>query len=340
MIETLAAILGADGFDSPLWLWGLLGLPAYGWWRGRTEAMAAVPHAPLQYRQPPRWRRLAARAGLGAELAILGMIVMGLARPYSEENLALIDDVGIDVVLVLDVSLSMLAEDFPPNRLEALRRIALDFIARSGGHRLGILIFAADVYVQSPLTSDLRAVEEMLDSVTVHALDQARSGGTAIGDALLVASDRLTSQKVEGRDQAVVLISDGESNQGIDPVLAARYAAESGVRLYVIGVGGEEPVQVSFEGRPVGGESPYLAALDDRQLKELAEAAGGRYDRAADVGALEAIFSELARLESAPLESRDVTTRRYGTSLLSVLMLLLLVAQLTITGQLARRPFR
>mgnify|MGYP000721228641 CR=1 FL=1 len=117
--------------------------------------------------------------------------VAHLARLHLDgEELDLIEDEGIDVVLVLDVSLSMMAEDFPPNRLEALRRIASDFIRRSGGHRIGLVIFAKDSYVQTPLTTDHRSLLSLLDGVTVYTLDQAKSGGTSVGDALLVAVER------------------------------------------------------------------------------------------------------------------------------------------------------
>ena len=224
------------------------------------------------------------------------------------------EDECIDIVLVLDVSLSMLAEDFPPNRLAVLQEIARDFLARSGGHRVGLVIFAGDTYVQSPPTNDRVALSTLLESVSVYALNQSEGGGTAVGDALLVATQGLERLKTEGRDQAIVLITDGESNLGIDPMLAVRHMREKKVRLYAIGVGSETPQKVMFEGKTVGGdETPFLASLDDRALKAMTEVAKGSYYRATNSAALMEIFGELSRLESAPLKRRAVVERHEST---------------------------
>lgn len=325
-------------FSRPLVLLGLLLVPLYAALRGRLLRRDAVPHAPLQYRAAPRGR--ASRLRLPLEAPLVATLVAALAGPHRTVRLELVDDAGVDVMLVLDVSLSMLAEDFPPNRLDALRRIARDFVRRSGGHRIGVLIFARDVYVQTPLTTDHRILLPLLDGASVYALDQDKSGGTAVGDALLVAAERLEKAKVEGRDQAVVLITDGESNLGADPVLSARYLRRLGVRLYAIGIGGEEPVEVFFEGRRVGGDTPYLASLDDTQLRAVTAAADGRFYRAADVGALEEVFAELSRLESAPLEVRTVELREGRASYLALAALPLFAAVLVLGGVVARRPLR
>jgi len=266
--------------------------------------------------------------------------VAGLAGPYKESRLDLIEDEGVDVMLVLDVSLSMLAEDLEPNRLEALRRIARDFVSRAGGNRIGIVIFAKDSYVQTPLTTDHRSLLALLDGVTVYTLDQNKSGGTSVGDALLVTVERLTRSRIEGRDQSLVLITDGESNTGIEPELAARYVREHGIRFYAIGVGGTEPMAVSFEGIPIGAEGDYLAVLDDRRLRNVTELAGGRYYRATDVGILEEIFGELSRLESAPLELRTVASRRSFGHWPALAALALFLLHLTLGGVLLRSPFR
>jgi Ca-activated chloride channel family protein len=287
------------------WLLALLLLvPVYALFRLRQRRRRTVLYPPLQYRAGKSgwrfWKQLAPQL----ELMLLAAAVVGLAGPYKETRLDLIEDEGVDIMLVLDVSLSMLAEDLPPNRLEALRRIARDFVARAGGNRIGIVIFAKDSYVQTPLTTDHRSLLALLDGVTVYTLDQNKSGGTSVGDALLVSVERLTRSRVEGRDQSLVLITDGESNTGIEPELAARYVREQGVRFYAIGVGGTEPVAVTFEGQPIGAAGDYLAVLDDRRLRQVTELAGGRYYRATDVGILEQIFAELSRLESAPFELR------------------------------------
>lgn len=336
-------MLESFGLARPWALALLLAVPLWVLWRGRRRR--AVPYAPLQYAVAPAARRLGTRLlALVApvlETLLLAALVIGLAGPYRETRLELMESDGIDVMLALDVSLSMLAEDIEPNRLQALRRIVGDLLARAGGNRVGIVIFAADAYVQTPLTTDHRSLAELVDGITVHTLDQSLSGGTAIGDALLMASERLAASRVEGRDQSLILITDGESNEGIEPQLAARWVAEEDIRLYVVGVGGTEPVRVSFEGRPVGGEgAPYLAVLDDARLQALADAGGGRYWRATDLRALEQIFDELSRLESAPFERRVLAQRQSYASWLALAAFFLFTGHLAVSGLALRRPIQ
>ena len=327
-------------FAQPWLLALLLLVPVYALFRLRQRRLRTVRFPPLQYRGRESSWRLWKQLAPQLELLVLALVVAGLAGPYEETRLELIEDEGVDVMLVLDVSLSMLAEDLPPNRLEALRRIARDFVTRAGGNRIGIVIFAKDSYVQTPLTTDHRSLLGLLEAVTVYTLDQKKSGGTSVGDALLVAVERLTRSRIEGRDQSLVLITDGESNTGIDPELAARYLREQGVRFYAIGVGGTEPVAVTFEGKPVGTAGDYLAVLDERRLRRVAELAGGRFYRATDVGVLEEIFAELSRLESAPLELRTVASRRSLGQWPALAALGLFALHLALGGVLLRRPFR
>ncbi len=323
------------------WVLAALALvPLFAAWRGRRLARARVPYAPLQYRRPGGPRAGLARLLLPLEALLLAALVVAVAGPVNVERVELFDEEGIDVALVLDISLSMLATDFPPNRLEALRATTHEFISRAGGNRVGLVVFAADTHVHTPLTRDLAVLQSLLEGVTVHAIDQAKSGGTAIGDALLVAGRHLERVRVEGRDQAVVLVTDGESNRGVEPTLAARYLADLGVRFYAIGIGGEEPVEVFFEGEPVGGDTPYLAALDSAQLEAMAAAAGGRFYRATEAGALEEVLAELSRLERGPLERREVEVRGSATHLPAGAAFVLLAAQLLLAGFVARRPMR
>lgn len=329
-------------FAHPDVLWALTSLFAYAMLRSWQRRGERVPYAPLQYRKPAGsvGDRLLSFLQLPLELLLLAVVIVGLAGPHRTTDLELIEDEGIDVLLVLDVSLSMLAEDFAPNRLEALRLIARDFIARSGSHRVGLVIFARDAYVQTPLTTDHRVLLELLGGVTVDTLDQALSGGTAIGDALLVAAQHLERNRIAERDQAVVLITDGESNMGSEPELGARFLRHLGARLYAIGVGGEEPIEVFVDGERLGGDEPYLAFLDDTQLRAMTEAANGLFYRATDVGALEDIFGELSRLESAPLEVRLVQVRDFYTRYFALAALPLFFAHLWLGGVRLRRPLR
>lgn len=235
----------------------------------------------------------------------------------------------------------MLAEDFEPNRLESLREIAGEFITRSGGNRVGLVVFAKDTFVQVPLTTDHSVLLQLLEGVSTRSIDQEKSGGTAIGDALLVAADQLDRSRIPDRDQALVLITDGESNMGIEPLTAARYVRHVGARFYAIGIGGEEPIEVWVDGEILGGEEdPYLAFLDDAELLAMTEAAEGRYWRATDAGTLEEIFAELSRLEHAPLETRELEIRNGYSYLAALAALPLFALHLFLGGVVLRRPFR
>jgi len=318
-----------------LLLVGLAALAPYARLRLRRERRWRVPYAPLQYAS--RRRSRAALGLVACETALLALLLAGAAGPYRESRLELVEDEGIDVALVLDVSLSMLAEDFEPNRLEALRRIARDFIHRSGGNRTAIVEFALDPFVQSPLTVDHAVLLSLLDGVTVHAIDQNKSGGTAIGDAVLAAAELLERSRLPERAQALVLITDGESNSGIDPVLAGRFVSHLGARFYAIGIGGTRPVEdIVFEGRPID----YAAALDEETLREMAAAADGEYFHAGDEGALEGVFARLSRLEATPLQVREVRIRRSLAPLAGLAGLPLFAALVYLAGVRLRRPLR
>lgn len=332
----------ADGASlaRPWVLWGLLAVPWLGIRQHRRRRRRRQPFAPLQYRPGSFGRRLAA-SGLGVFEALLWtLLLVGLAGPRHVDRLQLLEEDGIDIVLVLDVSLSMLAQDFPPNRLDALRHLAGQFIVHSGSHRLGIVVFAGDTYVQSPPSTQRDVVLDLLEGVTVEAISTTESGGTAIGDALLLAAEQLRKVKVAGRDQALILMTDGESNTGSDPLLAARYARSLDIRTYILGIGSEQPVPVMRHGKPLGGDTPYMTLLDDAQLVAIAEAAEGRYDRATDIGSLERLLAELARLESAPLEPREVEISRSRVPSLAAWVLPLFLLFMAVDGLWTRRPLR
>lgn len=327
--------------ERPLLLLLLLLLPLYVTARRKLLKRAAVPHPPLQYRRGPRSRRLAASWRLPLEAAFLAALVLGAAGPHRSSSVELLGGDGIDVALVLDVSLSMKADDFPPNRLEALRVIARRFVEESGPNRFALLIFAGDVFVQSPMTTDRRAVLELIDGMSFQSIfhgteEIGGSGGTAIGDALLAAGERLNAVRVEGRDQALILLTDGDNTQGVDPELAARWVAEQDVSVSIIGIGREEPVAVTIEDNA----EPYMATLDTEALAAIAAATGGRFYRATDAGALAEVFSDLARLESAPLEARQVEIRRPWTSGVALATLPLYAVYLFLAGFVVRRPLR
>ncbi|MEM7355485.1 MAG: VWA domain-containing protein, partial [Acidobacteriota bacterium] len=216
------------------------------------------------------------------------------------------------------------------------------FVRRSGADRIAVYAFAGHVFSQTPLTTDHGALKSLIEGLAFKTINHAGSGGTALGDALLAAGDGLLQARLPKRDQVIVLITDGESNQGADPMLAARYAAENDFQLFVVGVGGDEPVEVYVDGEPfiTVNDTILETSLDDTQLKEIAAEAGGTYLRARDVNVLAGIFEDLARLDTTPLTIEAVDVRHSYTPSLAALLFLLFATWLLVDGFFLRRPLR
>ncbi|HNA08677.1 MAG TPA: VWA domain-containing protein, partial [Leptospiraceae bacterium] len=164
-------------------------------------------YAPLQYKTPHNKRINYLYASYLVEGLILISLIIGLSDPHTVTERNLIQEDGIDIALVLDVSASMQAADFKPNRLDAMKEIAKDFVKRSGGNRIGVYIFAQDTFTQTPLTTDHSVLIELIESISFKVIDHSESGGTAIGDALLATTDGLQKAKKPKRDQAIILIT-------------------------------------------------------------------------------------------------------------------------------------
>ncbi|MDT0632398.1 VWA domain-containing protein [Rubrivirga sp. S365] len=285
-------------FASPLWLLALLALPAL-WWAGRRGG--AAPGVRYSVADDAaalgttgwahvRWlpgALLAAAFGLGA---------VALARPQERDASLERSTEGIDVVLALDVSTSMTAEDFVPNRFEAAKAVAAEFVRGRTSDRIGLVVFAAQAYTQAPLTLDYPFLLTMLQEVRMGVIED----GTAIGTALATATARLRDS--DAASKVVILLTDGQNNRGqVDPQTAAEAAAALGVKVYAIGVGDE--------GGAVRGAGPFGGAffgtapeVDEEALRAVAQTTGGRYFRATDAQALREIYAAISDLERTEIE--------------------------------------
>lgn len=235
----------------------------------------------------------------------LAFLVIALAGPRTGSSVVDVNAEGIAIVVTLDISSSMLAEDLSPvNRMEVARTTARDFIRGREYDRIGLVAFAGEALTQVPITIDY--------PVLYHSLDQLQAGsgmledGTAIGTALATAANRL--RRVEGKSRVVVLVTDGENNRGeIDPLTAARAAAAYGIKVYTIGIGTEGVARVPVARGPFGVQYASLPVhIDEQLLTQIAQLTGGRYFRAQTREALENIYQEIDRLEKA-----KVSVRRY-----------------------------
>lgn len=222
----------------------------------------------------------------------LTMIVVALARPRSSEDMEKIDTEGIDIVMAMDVSTSMLARDFTPDRLEASKDIAIEFISQRPSDRMGIVVFAGESYTQCPLTTDRATLINLMKDIQTDLIED----GTAIGNGLATAVARMKDSDAKSR--VVILLTDGVNNRGeITPQTAAEIAKTYGVRVYTIGVGanGTAPYPVMT---PWGIELRDMQVeIDEALLKGIAEETGGRYFRATDNAKLMEIYDEINHME-------------------------------------------
>ena len=254
-------------------------------------------------------------------LAAVAAVVVALARPQDAEEFSKTDTEGIDIVLALDVSGSMLARDFKPDRITAAREVAGSFIADRYGDRIGIVVFAGEAFTQSPLTTDQATLQTLLSRVRSGVIED----GTAIGLGLATGINRL--RESEAKSKVIILLTDGVNNSGqITPLTAADIAAEQGIRVYTIGVGtrGEAP----YPALDMFGNMTFVKQkvdIDERTLREIAERTGGRYFRATDERALRKIYDEINTLEKSRVEVTQSTIyhERYVAWVLAALALLL-----------------
>lgn len=225
-------------------------------------------------------------------IAALSLIIIAIARPRSSSKLDKVQSEGIDIMLTMDVSTSMLARDFTPDRISAAKDIAIEFISQRPSDRMGIVVFAGESYTQCPLTTDRATLINLMKEVSTNLLED----GTAIGNGLATAVARLKDSDAKSR--VIILLTDGVNNSGeIAPETAADIAKTYGIRVYAIGVGanGEAPYPVMT---PWGVDIQKVKVeIDEQLLTNIANETGGRYFRATDNTKLAEIYSEIGKME-------------------------------------------
>jgi len=325
-----------DRFANPEFLWLLLLIPAlwYYWWKTERKQLVELPFPSLQLTKPlPKtWRERLARFPIWLRLLAIAFFIVALARPQSISSKQNISTEGIDIVLVLDVSGSMLAEDFSPNRLEAAKQVASDFIDGRSSDRIGLVIFSAESFTQCPLTLDYPVLKNLLKDVKNGMI----ADGTAIGLAIANGVNRLKDSKAKSK--VMILLTDGVNNRGeIDPITAAKIATTYGIRIYTVGVGaqGQAPYPVET---PFGIRRQMVPVdIDEKVLTEVASLTGGKYYRATDNRTLKAIYQEIDKLERSKIE---VTAYRRYTDLYGswlVLGFLCFVAEIGLRSSILRQ---
>lgn len=315
------------------WLTVLLIIPALAWLAWRCQArLPGIPLSSYRFLQTnaSRRARYAPLALWGVRLLAIACLILALARPQAGVQWVEEKQLGVDIMLALDISGSMRAEDFQPeNRLVAAKQVIGNFIAKATGHRVGLVAFAGRALTIAPLTTDRAMVREALARVDFQTIQQ---DGTAIGDAIGNAVYRLHEHNTKGR--VLVLFTDGENNTGyLDPIKAAGMAKVKGVRVHTIAVGrpGGAPIPLAN----AFGEKIYLRdsegrlilpQINEESLLRIADITGGRYFRATDTQALWGVYEEINRMERSEIEvTRNVSYVERFALLVGFALLLILL---------------
>ncbi len=312
-------------FANPYLLWLLaLVVPMVAYYIYRTlQGGAAIRISSIAgARKAPRTLRYWLRhAPFVLRVAAVAALIVALARPQDVEEQSRTNAEGIDIMLAIDISSSMLARDFTPDRLTAAKEVAGEFIADRYGDRIGLAVFAGESFTQSPLTTDKGSLQTLLARLRSGVIED----GTAIGNGLATAINRL--RESDAKSKVIILLTDGVNNRGeIAPLMAANIAADMGIKVYTIGVGtrGKAP----YPAIDMFGEMTFQmmdVEIDEDTLTKIAEQTGGQYFRATDKQKLKAIYDEINELEKSKVEITDLTIyhERYLVLVLAAIALLL-----------------
>lgn len=318
-------------FAEKHWFWLLLLVPAmlawYIWKHNKNEAEFQYSSFHLFKGITPSLKSRLRHTLFGLRLLAFVLLVTALARPQSKSSWKDTKTEGIDIAISLDVSLSMLAKDFNPNRLEVAKEVILDFIDGRPNDRIGLVLFGGEAFTQCPLTSDHKVLKNMFPQIKAGILNQ----GTAIGLGLANAVARIKDSKAKSK--VIIFISDGVNNVGeISPITAGELAKTYGIRVYCIGVGTRgkalQPVAMYAEGQY---EYDYVDVdVDEKVMKEISELTEGKYFRATDEESLKSIYSEIDKMEKSIVSERNFSKKAEHFLPLALLAFILLLLEFSL----------
>jgi len=316
-------------FADPLYLWLLLLIlvaVAWYWYKLRHYSVPMQLSSTAVFKHSSMgWKDYARHGLFGLRMLSAGLLILALARPQTNMNRQDISVEGIDIILAMDVSSSMLAEDLRPNRLEASKDVAIDFINSRPDDRIGLVIFSGESYTQCPLTTNHALLINLYKDINFGLIDD----GTAIGDGLATAVNRLKESKAKSK--VIILLTDGINNMGsIDPQSAAEMAELYGIRIYTIGVGTMGtalfPVNTQY-----GLQYQRMEVqIDEVLLQKISALTNGKYFRATNKQKLEEVYKEIDRLEKSKIDVTEFSRKKEEFLPFVILALLLLTLEFTI----------
>ncbi len=314
-------------FLHPWLLLLLIAIPLIWWWLKtrykKKEAYIPFPSLEGLLDLKPNWKVLAYKIIPYLKLLVLTLFILAMARPRLTLKQQSVNAEGIDIMLAMDVSPSMLTEDFDPNRLEASKKVAKEFITNRPYDRIGLVIFAGEAFTFSPITTDHEVIQDFIDQIQAGILKD----GTAIGNGLAAAVNRLKDSK--SKSKIIILLTDGENNSGyISPETAMEMAKDFDIKVYTIGVGSNgiarSPISNRF-GQMVFGNA--RVEIDEQLLTKIANETGGMYFRAKNKEELSKIYDYIDKLEKTKIEVK--VFKRYSEEfrmfLIPGLILLLII---------------
>lgn len=295
-------------WKDPEWFWALLIIPviiALFWWRQRSHRQPVLTYSDVSDLKgiTGNWRRYGNWFVLILQILGVGLVTIAMARPQLQNVRVQRSAEGIDIMLVLDMSTSMKAEDLKPNRFQAAKNVATDFINKRISDRIGLVVFARKSFTVVPPTLDYSLLKQQLRDVKMGIIED----GTAIGMGIATAVNRLKDMK--GKSKVIIMLTDGENNAGeIDPVTAADLAKAYGIKIYTIGVGthGVAPYPVQD---PIFGKryQNIKVDVDEKMLKKVAGMTGGEYFRATSTDSLEQIYNRINKMEKTKVDEQIFT---------------------------------
>lgn len=327
-------------FKNPYYLFLLLLLIPYVIWYvmrlRKSVPSLTMPEADRYRKAVKTWKVRLIHAPMLLRCVLIALVILILARPQTSHSWSDHDVEGIDIMLAVDVSTSMLAQDFKPNRVEALKRIAQTFVDKRTDDNIGLTFFAGEAYTQCPLTTD-HAV--LMNLYTGADDEMAARGviddGTAIGDGIMNSLLRLRESK--SKSKVIILLTDGVNNAGnISPQTAAEIAKQQGVRIYTIGIGknGMAPMPMPA---PYSGTVQVPVEIDEQMMKNVSKATGGKYFRATGNAQLMEIYDEIDQMEKTKFKSQQFSRRSEAYMPLAVAAMIVLLLELFVRLILNKR---